>query len=196
MRKIFLLAFALWCATGAVAAYALDAAGLAQLKPGVQLQLPVADSDTDQMEVWQLDSVGTFTDPSGGRIYRLDGHRPGGELATVFIDTSEPKADASVVLRRMKLRDLNAAPKMLWKFDKLGEGELVLDEQHYRFNAQDSDDARYTDGKPDAAPRDMSYYIFQCVEDDDLALMVLEWDDDDFEAYQTGWVDAARITVQ
>lgn len=194
MRKTVLLIGSLLWLLSAAPVYALVSSDVEQLKPGMQLQLPVADSDEDRMETLQIDSIGVFNDQGGGRTYRLDGRRPDGQVATVFLDTSAPKIEASVVLRRMKLRDVNANPKTLWKFDKLGEGELVLEEQHYRYNPEDSEDSRYTDGKPGAAPREVSYYTFNCVEDDDLALVVLEWSDDDFEVYQTGWIDAGRIT--
>lgn len=196
MRKIILWVSTLLWMLGASPVFALGATDIEQLKPGVQLQLPVADSDDDKMETLQLDAIGFFDIQGGGRLYRLDGHRADGESATVFLDAASPKAEATVVLRRLTLRDLQAAPRTIWKFDKMGEGELVLDNQHYRFNADDSEDARYTDGKPGSASREVSYYAFPCTEDDDLALMVLEWGDDDFEAYQTGWVDAGKITLK
>jgi len=196
VRTFFHLLVSLSCLLGVVPAFALSAADVEQLKPGAQLQLPVADSDEDKLETMQIDRIGLFSDQDGTRWFRLETHRPDGQAATVLLTLSASKVEASVVLRRLKLRDFGASPKQLWKFDKFGEGEVVFEDQHYRFSADDSEDSRFTDGSANSAPKELSYYTFHCVEDDDLSLVVLEWSDDEFEALHTGWVDAERITVK
>lgn len=193
MRSIVLLSLVLGLVFGSAASMAAGPPDMAGLKAGVQLQVPVADSDEDKSDTLQVDGVGTFTNQSGGRWYRLDGRLADGKASTVFVDPSASPAEASVVLRRLTLRQLKARPQLIWRIDKAGEGELVFEDQHYRFSDDDSDDARYVDAKSGAAGREMSFYVFHCVEDDDLSLVVLEWGDDDFEVYQTGAVDAAKI---
>ena len=183
------------CLAG-VNAHALVPAELALLKPGITLEMPEADSDLDKLQTLNVLNVGNFVDPDGARWFRVDGKNEDGQAGTLFLHVEKDTLAIESALARMKLKDIGSGPKMIMKFDKMGQGELSYDGATYKFNADESDDAKYTSTKSGEAAVDVSYYRFENTEDDDLSLLVLEWGEAEFEVLQTGWIDASRVKIK
>lgn len=192
LRHLISWALALACAN----ALALTTADIERIQPGSQLELPVPDSDTPALETIRVDSIATLRDADGGQWYRIDGKRADQQPGIVLLYTAKGSVEVESLTTRLKLRDLQATPKMLWKFDKQGAGALEYEGQHYQFNANESDDTHHTPVQPSGEPTDMSYYRFESAEDDDLALVIFEWSEERFEVLHVGWIDTEQVQLK
>lgn len=192
LRHFIAWTMALACAN----VLALTIADIERIQPGTQLELPVPDSDTPELETLRVDSIASLRDADGGQWYRIDGKRADQQPGIVLVYSAKGSVEVESLTTRLKLRDLQANPKMLWKFDKLGAGVLEYEGQHYQFNANESDDTQHTPLQPAGAPTDLSYYRFESAEDDDLALVIFEWSEDRFEVLHVGAVDAEQVRLK
>ena len=163
-----------------------------------QLEIPIPNSDTPLLETITVSSSSSLIDSDDGRWYRIDGKRSDEQPAVVLLYAQKDNTDFEVesLIERIKLQDIGVSAQLLHKFDKEGRGELIYDGQHYKFNADDSDDARYTLNKPGSQPINVSYYRFDCVEDDDLAIIVFEWGGNKYEVLHVGWVDSKLVHLK
>lgn len=192
LRHLVSWALALACAN----ALALTVADIERIRPGSVLELPVPDSDTPALETIRVDSIAALRDADGGQWYRIDGKRADQQPGIVLVYTAKGTVEVESLITRLKLQDLQATRKMLWKIDKEGAGALAYDGQHYQFSANESDDARHTPIQPAGEASDMSYYRFESAEDEDLALVIFEWSEERFEVLHMGWVDTAQVQLK
>jgi hypothetical protein len=175
-------------------AWALAPADVDRLQVGSQLELPAVDVDTPAQVAMAIDSVTVFKDTDGTSWHRVDGKFGDGKPASLVIHVDKDKVEVESAIARLRPRDLGVNPKAIWQMDKQGQGEIVFEGQHYKYNANESEDSKYSKDK--AALADMSYYRFESAEDEDLALLAFEWAEDKFEVLHLEWVDAEKVQIQ
>mgnify|MGYP001176837664 FL=1 len=175
-------------------ALALTPNEIASIKPGTQLELPVVDTDTPALETIDIHTVATITYPDGTLWYRFNGKRRDQSAAAIIAHIENGQVEVVSSIRLLKLRDIGANPKQVWRMDKLAQGELNFENQPYKFNADESDDAKYVDTS--GTQTSISYYKFENATDDDLSLMVFEWAEDNFEVLALEWVDSEKARIK
>lgn len=175
-------------------ACAMVPADMGRLQVGTQLELPAVDVDTPAQVAMVIESVTLFNDVDGAHWHRVDGRFRDGKPASLVIYVDKDKVEVESAIARMKPRDAGVSPKAFWQIDKQGQGEIVYKGQHYKFNPNESEDSHYSKDK--AAPAEMSYYRFECTEDEDLALLVFEWAEDKFEFLHLEWIDPEKVQIK
>ena len=177
-----------------LATHALTADDIPKLKPGVALEMPVPDVDEAKFIAVQVQSTRSMRDEDGtvwhGATVRAAG---GGEWELLLHPSDKPEDMVEVVIDRMKLRDLGLKGKDLNQMDKQHEGSINFDGQTYKLNWEDSEDTVITDARGETPA---GVYRFDCVEDDDYALVIFEYDDGRFEVLQTQWLPTAQVTLR
>lgn len=175
-------------------AWAMTPADMDRLQVGVRLELPAVNADTAVLVTMAVESVTLFKDEDGHSWHRLDGTSSDGKPASLVIHVDKDKVEVESTIAHLRLRDLGVNAKAMWQIDKQGQGEILFEGHHYKFNANESEDARFSKDK--AAESEVSYYRFESVEDDDLVLLVFEWADDKFEVLQLEWVEAGKVQLK
>jgi hypothetical protein len=174
--------------------WALTPTDLDRVQVGIQLELPAVDVDTPAQVTMAVESVSLFNDVDGARWHRVDGKFSDGKPASLLIYVDNGQVEVESTITRMKPRDVGINPKAIWQIDKQGQGEIVYEGQHYKYNANESEDSHYSKDK--AAPAEVSYYRFESAEDEDLALLAFEWAEDKFEVLHLEWVDAEKVQIK
>jgi hypothetical protein len=190
LRGTAAIAFSVLCSW----AYAITPADIDRLQVGSQLELPSVNVDTDAMVNMTVESVTHFINADGYSWHRFDGKTSDGKPASLVVNVDKDKVEVESAITRMRLHDLGVNAKAIWNIDKLSQGEIVFESQHYKFNADESEDIQFSKDK--SASTAASYYRFESAEDDDLALLVFEWADDKFEVLQLEWVDAEKVQLK
>lgn len=188
-----LLWLGLWSLMGSTA-HALTASDVAHLQAGAILQMPLPDVDESSMVTVQVQTTRSMRDEDGTVWQGTTVKAANGGTWELLIHPSEkPENMLEVVVDRMKLRDLGLKGKDLEQMEKQRSGSIQYEGQTYKFNWDESEDTVVTDDKGSAPA---SVYRFDCVEDDDYALLVVEWGDGKFDVLHTQWLPTAQVTLQ
>jgi len=177
-----------------LSAHALSVDDIPKLKAGLAMQMPLPDVEESKLIEVHVQATRSLRDEDGtvwhGATVRAVG---GDEWELLLHPGDKPEDMIEVVVDRMKLRDLGLKGKDLDQMDKLRAGTITFDGQTYKYNWDDSEDTVISDGKSQTKA---SVYRFDCVEDDDYALVIFEYDDGRFEVLQTQWLPTAQVTLR
>lgn len=188
-----LLWLGLWSLVG-ITAHALTASDVARLRAGATLKMPLPDADESTMITVQVQKTRTMRDEDGTVWQGTTVKAANGDTWELLIHPSEkPENMLEVVVDRMKLRDLGLKGKDMEQMEKQHSGSIQYEGQTYQFNWDESEDTVVTDAKGSAPA---SVYRFDCMEDDDYALLVFEWDDGKYEVLHTQWLPTAQVTPE
>lgn len=181
-------------ALSGLAAMALTVDDIPKLKPGVALEMPLPDVDETKMIAVQVQSTRSMRDEDGTVWHGATVRAASGEAWELLLHPADkPEEMVEVVVDRMKLRDLGLKGKDLDQMDKQRTGSITYEGQTYKLNWDDSEDTVITDAKGQTPA---GVYRFDCVEDDDYALVIFEYDDGRFEVLQTQWLPTAQVTLR
>jgi len=186
--------FGLLLSLAVTSTWSLTPDDIDRIRIGSNIELPVVDADTPTQTNMGVKSITQFTDIDGRRWYRFDGNFADQKQAVVFMHVENELVEVESAINIIQFRDIGINKKSLWKIDKQRSGEVIYDKLHYKYNDDDSEDAEFS--KDAAKPQKMSYYRFECVEDDDLSILIFEWNDDQFELLNLEWVDTAKVIIQ
>jgi len=186
--------FGLLLSLAVTSTWSLTPDDIDRIRIGSNIELPVVDADTPTQTNMDVKSITQFTDIDGRRWYRFDGNFSDQKQAVVFMHVENELVEVESAINIIQFRDIGINKKSLWKIDKQRSGEVIYDKLHYKYNDDDSEDAEFS--KDAAKPQKMSYYRFECVEDDDLSILIFEWNDDQFELLNLEWVDTAKVIIQ
>jgi hypothetical protein len=186
--------FGLLLSLAVTSTWSLTPDDIDRIRIGSNIELPVVDADTPTQTNMGVKSITQFTDIDGRRWYRFDGNFADQKQAVVLMHVENELVEVESAINIIQFRDIGINKKSLWKIDKQRSGEVIYDKLHYKYNDDDSEDAEFS--KDAAKPQKMSYYRFECVEDDDLSILIFEWNDDQFELLNLEWVDTAKVIIQ
>jgi len=175
-------------------AWSLIPDDIERIRIGSSIELPMVNTDIPTQTTMVVKSISQFTDLDGRRWHRFDGLFADGKQATVFMHIENNLVEIESAIARIQFRDIGINKKGLWQIDKQTNGEIIYDKMHYKYNYDESEDAEFS--KDSTKPVSMSYYRFECVEDDDLSILIFEWNDDQFELLNLEWVDAAKVSLK
>lgn len=175
-------------------AQALTVDDIPRLKAGVAVQMPLPDVDeSGQIDV-QVGDVRTLRDEDGTMWHGVTVRAAdGASWELLLYPGDKPEDMVEVVVDRIKLRDLGIKGKDLDQMDKQRAGTIAYEGQTYKYNWDDSEDTVISDAKGQTPA---GVYRFDCVEDDDYALIIFEFDDGRFEVLHTQWLPTAQVTLR
>lgn len=177
-----------------LAAHALTVDDIPKLKAGVAMQMPLPDVDESKLIDVQVQATRSMRDEDGTVWHGATVRAAGGEEWELLLHPADkPEEMVEVVVDRMKLRDLGLKGKDLDQMDKQRAGSISFDGQTYKLNWDDAEDTVITDAKGQTPA---GVYRFDCVEDDDYALVIFEYEDGRFEVLQTQWLPTAQVTLR